>query len=105
RAYPFIFAYLFTDTLEQIVALVFAQRRNLYYAEIYFVGQTVKIALWVFVVLELYELAQAQQPALARFCRRVLAYWFAIAVACVLINLLVEFEGADRKRALFSCAF
>jgi hypothetical protein len=51
-----------------------------------------------FVVLELYELAQAQQPALARFCRRVLGYLFAIAVACGLINLLLEFEGADWKR-------
>ena len=102
RAYPFIFAYLFADTLEQTVALVFAQRRDLDYAEIYFVGQTVKIALWVFVVLELYELAQAQQPALARFGRRLLGYLFSVVAG---FYLLLEFDGADRKQGAFLVGF
>ena len=97
RAYPFLFAYLFADTLEQMVAWAFAQHRYIY-TEIYFASQTLKVALGIFVVLELCQLALAQQPALARFCRRVFGYLFAIAVACGLINLLLEFEGADRQR-------
>jgi len=46
-AYPFLFAYLFADTLEQIVELAFAQRPHIY-TEIYFVGQTMKVALAIF---------------------------------------------------------
>lgn len=97
RAYPFLFGYLFAGTLEQILALVFAQRRNLY-AEIYFVGQTVKVALEIFVVLELYELSLAQQPALARFGRRIPRYLFLIAAVFGLITLLFQSDDADRLR-------
>jgi hypothetical protein len=49
--------------------LAFAQNRQVY-TEIYFLGQTVKVGLAIFVILELYQLALAQQPALARFGRR-----------------------------------
>ena len=106
RTYPFLFAYLFVDTLEQIVALSFAQNRHIY-TEIYFVGQTVKVGLAIFVILELYELALAQQPALARFGRRMLGYVFSIAVAFGRVNLLLEFDGADPERGqrLFEHAF
>ena len=68
-----------------IVAVVFARRRTVY-GEIYFVGQAVKIALAIWVVLELYQLALAQQPALARFGRRTLDYLFALAVVAGLVN-------------------
>jgi hypothetical protein len=104
RAYPFLFAYLFADALEQIAASAFAERRHIY-TEIYFAGQTVKVALAIFVVLELYELALAQQPALARFGRRMLGYLFSIAVAFGLVNLLLEFGAADRKRGAFLVSF
>lgn len=104
KAYPFLFAYLIADALEQIFASAFAERRHIY-TEIYFVGQTVKVALAIFVVLELYELALAQQPALARFGRRMLGYLFSIAVAFGLVNLLLEFEGADRKRGALLVSF
>jgi len=107
KAYPFLFAYLFVDTLETIVAIVASAvaGRHRIYAEIYFVGQTMKVALAIFVVLELYELALAQQPALARFGRRMLSYLFSIAVALGLVNLLLEFGGADRKRGAFLVSF
>ena len=102
RTYPFLFAYLFADTLEQIVALAFAQSRQVY-TEIYFLGQTVKVGLSIFVILELYELALAQQPALARFGRRMLGYLFLIAVSFGLVNLLLELTEATPSGALFSC--
>src|SRR5215469_11095941 len=103
-AYPFLFAYLFADALEQIVASAFPERGRIY-TEIYFAGQTLKIALAIFVVLELYELALAQQPALARFGRRMLGYLFSIAAAFALVNLLLEFGAADRKRGAFLVRF
>ena len=104
RAYPFLFAYLFADTLEQMVAAAFAEDRHLY-AETYFVGQTVKVALGIFVILEVYQLALAQQPALARFSRRMVGYLFAVAIACGLVNLRLEFQGADRTRGALLVSF
>ena len=104
RAYPFLSAYLVADTLEQIVASVFVQRREIY-AEIYVVGQTLKVALAIFVILELYGLALAQQPARARFGRRMLGYLFSIDVVFALVNLLLEFDGADRRRGALLVGF
>jgi hypothetical protein len=104
RAYPFLFAYLFADALEQIVASAFAERRRIY-TEIYFAGQTLKVVLAIFVVLELYELALAQQPALARFGRRMLGYLFSIAVAFGLVNLLLEGGAGDQKRGFLLVSF
>jgi hypothetical protein len=104
RAYPFLFAYPFADTLEQIALSVFAQPPDLY-AEIYFVGQTVKVALEIFVVFELYQLSLAQQPALARFGRRILGYLFSIAVVFGLIAMLLEFDGAHWQRGTLLVGF
>ncbi|HEY7338514.1 MAG TPA: hypothetical protein VH639_26745 [Bryobacteraceae bacterium] len=106
KAYPFLFAYLFTDALEEVVALSFANpHRKTLYAEIYFAGQTAKAVLAVFVVLELYQLALVQQPALARFGRRMLGYLFSIAVAIGLVNLLFEVAPATAKRNAFYVGF
>jgi hypothetical protein len=105
RAYPFLFAYLFADAFEQVVASALAPQRGHIYTEIYFVGQTVKIALAIFVVLQLYYLSLAQQPALARFGRRMLGYLFSIAVAFGLVNLLLEFDGTDRRRGALLVEF
>jgi hypothetical protein len=106
RVYPFLCAYLFADTLEQIVASVFVQlQRRHIYAEIYFAGETVKVALAIFVILELYQHALAQQPVLARFGRRMLGYLFAIDVAFGLINLLLELEGANRRQGALLGSF
>ncbi|HLH42873.1 MAG TPA: hypothetical protein VKV74_07800 [Bryobacteraceae bacterium] len=104
RAYPFLFAYLAVDTLEQIIASAFAQNLR-FYTEIYFVGQTVKVGLAIFVILELYELALAQQPALARFGRRMLGYLFLIAIAFGFVNLLLEFDAADPNRGTLLVSF
>src|SRR5215471_3717744 len=85
RIYPSLFCYFLVDALQQVVAVAFARRRTVY-GEIYFVGQAAKIALAIWVVLELYQLALAQQPALARFGRRTLDYLFALAVVAGLVN-------------------
>jgi hypothetical protein len=85
RIYPSLCCYLAADAIEQIVEVLFGRRRRVY-AEIYFVGQAVKVALAIWVVLELYQLALARQPALARFGRRTLDYLFALAVLAGLAN-------------------
>jgi hypothetical protein len=65
----------------------------------------VKVGLAIFVILEVYQLALAQQPALARFSRRMVGYLFAVAIACGLGNLRLGFEGADRNRGALLVSF
>lgn len=103
RIYPALFVYLFADALQQVVALAFGKRRQVY-AEIYFVGQGLKIALAIWVVLELYQLALAQQPGLARFGRRTLDYLFFIAVLAGLVNFFLEI-GANPAHMRYPTGF
>jgi hypothetical protein len=103
RIYPALFTYLVADSLEQIVALAFGRRRTVY-AEIYFVGQALKVALAIWVVLELYQIALAQQPALARFGRRTLDYLFFFAVLAGLLNFVAEI-GANPGRMNYPTRF
>jgi hypothetical protein len=93
--YPFLIAYLLAQSLEQILELAFGRGRHLNtYARIYFTGQGVKVVLVIFVVLELFDRALSQQPALARFGRRMLGYLFLLAVGIGLVNLLLD-AGAE----------
>jgi hypothetical protein len=78
RVYGYFFAYLAADSLETVVGILFQTRRRLY-AEIYFTGQSVKMLLAVFVLLELYQIALERHPALARFGRRTVSYVLAVA--------------------------
>jgi hypothetical protein len=103
KIYPALFTYLAADALQQIVALTFRRSRTIY-AEIYFVGQALKVALAIWVVLELYQLALAQQPALAKFGRRTLDYLFCFAVLIGLVNFLLEI-GANPGKMKYPTAF
>jgi hypothetical protein len=96
RIYPFLIAYLLADWLEQVLLLPFAGRHHqTAYALIYFPGQSVKVILLIFVVLELFDRALIQQPALARFGRRMLGYLFTLAVGIGLVNLLLDAGAAN----------
>src|SRR5581483_10528480 len=68
RVYRWFFWYLTADVLETAAGLVAQTNRRLY-AQIYFAGQSIKIALAVLVVLELYRLALERHPALSHFGR------------------------------------
>jgi hypothetical protein len=94
--YPFLIAYFLAQSLEQVVTLAFARPgwRNTY-ARIYFAGQGVKVILAILVVLELFDRALIQQPALARFGRRMLGYSFSLAVGIGLVNLLLDTGRAN----------
>ena len=73
RIYRFFFAYLAADVLESLGGLLF-QKSYRIYGEIYFAGQSIKMLLAVFVVLEIYRIALAGRPALARFGRETVSY-------------------------------
>ncbi len=76
--YRFFFIYLFADAIETAAALIFQRDRRLY-AEIYFGGQGIRMLLAVFVVLEIYRIALAGQPALARYGKTTVRYVLAAA--------------------------
>jgi hypothetical protein len=103
KIYPALFTYFAADALQQIVALTFGRSPKAY-AEIYFVGQALKVALAVWVVLELYQLALAQQPALAKFGRRTLDYLFCCAVLVGLVNFVFQI-GANPGKMKYPTAF
>ena len=99
RLYPvyrFFFSYLAADALETAAALIFQRDRRLY-AKIYFAGQGIKMVLAVFVVLEIYRIALAGQPALARYGRSTVSYILAGAAAIAATGFWLD-QGAHPAR-------
>jgi hypothetical protein len=79
-AYPFVFALLIAVTVEQFVALASIHNPRLYLL-VYILGQTVKLPLGVFAVLEVCQRAVAN---------RLLSYAFCLAIPVSLANLLLD---------------
>jgi hypothetical protein len=100
RVYPFFFAYLLADAAEELTLLVLPNPGNAY-SWTYVFGQSLKIVLAVFVVLELYQIALAQRPALARFGRNTVGYILAAAGAVSICFLMLDRTiPAGRSRIL-----
>lgn len=76
--YRFFFGYLVADALQTAAGLTFQKNLRLY-AIIYFGGQSIKVLLAVFVVLEIYRIALAGQPALAHYGKKTVGYILAAA--------------------------
>ncbi len=76
--YRFFFVYLIADALETAAGLIVHRNRRLY-GEVYFGGQGIRMVLAVFVVLEIYRMALAGQPALARYGKTTVSYVLAAA--------------------------
>ncbi|PYT15118.1 MAG: hypothetical protein DMG59_15085 [Acidobacteria bacterium] len=89
RNYRRLYIYLLVDTLQSSLGALFQSRRKLY-AQIYMTGQAMKLIIAVFVVLELYWLALAGHPALARFGRKTVRYLLPAAGVIALAGLLVD---------------
>jgi hypothetical protein len=79
-AYPFVFAFLIAVMVEQFVALASIHNPRLYLL-VYILGQTVKLPLAVFAVLEICQRAVAT---------RLLSYAFCLAIPVSLANLLLD---------------
>ncbi len=98
--YRFLFAYLVADAMESVAGLSLQANRT-YYARIYFAGQTVKIILAIFVVLEMYRIALAGHPAIARFGRKTVMYVLAIAAVIALAAYWVDRNAIpERSRVI-----
>jgi hypothetical protein len=89
RVYRFFFAYLAADAMETLLAVLF-QTRLQWYANLYLVGQTVKIILAVFLVLEVYQLALEHHPALAQFIRNSIVYVLAVAAGLAALGIALD---------------
>jgi hypothetical protein len=97
--YRFFFLYLIADALETAAGLIFQRNRRLY-AQIYFGGQGIRIVLAVFVVLEIYRLALAGQPALARFGKTTVSYVLAAAALAAAAGLWIDRSMGGRDLAV-----
>jgi hypothetical protein len=93
--YRFFFLYLIADALETIAALIFQRNRRIY-AEIYFGGQGIRMVLAVFVVLEIYRIALAGQPALARYGKATVSYVLAAAAVAATAGLWLDRNAGGR---------
>lgn len=89
RVYPFLFVYLATDAA-QTTALLLLRLHSNAYSWTYLFGQLAKIVLAVFVILELYRVALAERPALARFGRDAVGYILAAAAVVALPLLMLD---------------
>jgi len=89
RVYRCLFAYLVADASQTLILMAVRSHKSLY-AYLYLGGQSVKLLLAVFVILELYRLALEGRPALARFGRNVVSYWLAAAAAVAALGLALD---------------
>jgi hypothetical protein len=94
RVYLWLFAYLAMDAAQTSLLLLFKAHRKLY-SWTYVLSQPLKVALTVFVVLELYRVALAQWPALARFVRNKVGQLMAAAAAVALLFVMLDPSSRD----------
>jgi hypothetical protein len=86
--YRVLVLYLAADLVEGLLTIVFAgnSRARLF---IYIAGQALKVTIAIFVAMELFRLALAQQPALARWGKRAIGYFLGVAAALVAVFYLL----------------
>ena len=89
RIYRSLFFYLLTYTLQFFATAVFPIT-SAAYSYSYMVGESANVALSMLVVLELYRLALAGQPALAGFGRKTVAYAMALAAVVAAGGVMLD---------------
>lgn len=89
QRYIWLVAFLLSDLLQVILAAG-ASSRSLRYAYVYFAGQAAKSIFAVALSIQLWQLALAAYPALARFGRRVLIYLLTASVLVAAAGLALE---------------
>jgi hypothetical protein len=82
-----LFLYLVLDILEEALRLVFADDHRMVVV-IYAAGEMLKVTVAIFVATGLFRRALVRQPALARFGRSAMGYFFAVAASLAALNLL-----------------
>jgi hypothetical protein len=89
RVYRFLFVYLAMDAAQTVDLMPLRTHRKAY-AWNYVFTQPVKVLLAIFVILELYRVALAQRPALARFGRDTVGCVLAAAAAGAFSLLMLD---------------
>jgi hypothetical protein len=87
--YRYLFAYLAVELAEFAVAML-DPGYGMLYSCTYVAGQATKTVLGILVVLELYRLALADQPALARFGRRTVGIVLGVAALLAACGLRLD---------------
>lgn len=100
RIYRWFFIYLLTDLVGTGLGALLQTNRHLY-AQIYFVGQSLKIGLVVMVVLELYQLALVHHPALSQYGRTTVTYVMAGAAIAAAVTVLLDRTPRKGSPVLF----
>jgi hypothetical protein len=85
--YKLLFLYLASDLLSSVAALSLRYDTN-WYGYTYVVVQTLKFAVAAFVLVEIYTLALAGTPALARFGRNMVSYILGAAALFPVVGVL-----------------
>ena len=88
-AYKMLFCYLAVDFLSSVAAVTIPYDTKAY-GYVYFASQTVKIIFAAFVLVEIYALALAGTPALARFGRNVVSYILGAAALVPVVGLFMD---------------
>lgn len=88
-AYKMLFCYLAADFLSSIGALTIPYDTKAY-GYVYFASQTAKIILAAFVLVEIYALALAGTPALARFGRNLVSYILGAAALFPVVGVVTD---------------
>ncbi len=104
RTYKFLFAYLLVDGGFSISGLILHNGTWAYFLE-YVTGQSIKTILAVFVVIELYQIALAAHPALARFARDVVAYVLVAAAVIASSGLFLDDSAPGQRQRLLHYFF
>jgi hypothetical protein len=97
--YKRLFVYLAFDGLFTLVGFAFTQNQK-GYGLFYFGGQTIKIVIAAFVLIEIYSRALENTPALAQYGRNMVAYILGASALLPLVLLLIDRTTPTRFREL-----
>jgi hypothetical protein len=95
RTYKLLFCFLAADLISSIGALTIRYDTKRY-GDFYFSSQTLKIVISAFVLVEIYGLALAGTPALARFGRNTVSYILAVAALFPVVGILMDHSPSSR---------
>jgi hypothetical protein len=91
RTYRWFGVYMLVNLAESMTFLYFLEIHSLRrYAVAYMVGQGMKMILSVFVLLELYRVALASRPAIARFGRQTVGYALGVAALIAALGMALD---------------
>jgi hypothetical protein len=96
RTYRRLFLYLSIDLVQSLLAALL-QSDPYAYGVVYFVFRTLKMIVAVFLILEVYRLALADQPALAAYGRKAVAGVLVAAGLVASLGLAMDYSASPSR--------